>query len=300
MPAIVTIGSGKGGTGKSMVISNIACLLARCGRKVCLVDLDVGGANAHLMLGQFNPPMTLTDFLTRKAASLEEVIIPYPRLKNLGIIAGTGDTLKTSNMPFATKRRLIRHLAKLDADVVLVDVGAGTHYHALDFFMLGDYQLCVTTPDPTSTLDLYKFVKLATIRKILSNFVSHEKISKTLLQEDFKTIEDILRKAEESDPQNREKAESALNEVHFMLIVNRVSKGTMVSIRNLERLLSEYLGVKLEKLGEIPADNAVEESIHFLMPVCEVAPNSPASKALYKITDNLIWELSKNGLGKGA
>ncbi len=292
MAVIVSAGSGKGGTGKSVVVTNLACLLARRGKRVCLVDLDVGGANAHVLFGQFNPAVTLTDFLSRRVTTLEEAAIPFSPLKNLRLIVGTGETLKTSNMPYATKQRLIRHLSKLSDDIVLIDVGAGTSFHALDFFMLGDYQLCVTTPDPTATLDLYRFVKLAVVRKVLSSFVSYDAISGMLAERDFKTIEDIFGLADEAGTESRRKAAKALEGFYPMLIINQAKKGFSVNAKRLEQLMSEYLGVKLEKLGTIPTDPAVEESIRFFMPVCEAAPNSPASKALFSITDKLLERIS--------
>ncbi len=293
MAIIVSVGSGKGGTGKSVVVTNLACVLARLGKKVCLVDLDVGGANVHILLGQFNPPVTLSDFLTRKVTDLEEVVIKFPPLKNLSLIVGTGETLKTANMPYATKQRLIRHLAKLNADIVLVDVGAGTNYHSLDFFTLGDFQLCVTTPDPTATLDLYRFVKLAVIRKVLSSFVSYEAIAGILSKRDFKTVEDIFRLAEEMDPMNKQKAEKALEKFYPMLIVNKAKKSSSISTRRLEQLMSEYLGVELKRLGSVPSDLAVEESIRTFMPVCEVSPNAPAAKALWKVGNQLLEEMNE-------
>jgi len=295
MPVIISCGSGKGGTGKSMVITNLAFLLARRGKTVCLTDLDVGGADAHIMLGQFNPAVTLTDFLTRKVSTLENVMLRVPPLKNLSLIAGTGETLKTSNMPYATKQRLIRDVKKLPVDIVLIDVGAGTHFHALDFFMLGDYQLCVTTPDPTATLDLYRFIKLATIRKVLSSFVSYEAISGILARNDFKNIKDIFEEAEKTGDRNHQKAKRALKDFHPMLVINKTrKKGSGITFR-LEQLLKEYLHVKLEKLGTIPVDVTVEESVRSFMPVCEAAPNSPAAKALHRITDNLLKYISQAG-----
>ncbi|MCZ6580035.1 MAG: P-loop NTPase, partial [Nitrospirae bacterium] len=61
MPKIISIASGKGGAGKSMVASNIALLLAKRGIQVILVDLDTGGPNLHILFGLFHPTATLTD-----------------------------------------------------------------------------------------------------------------------------------------------------------------------------------------------------------------------------------------------
>ncbi len=61
-------------------------------------------------------------------------------------------------------------IGKLEGDIVLVDVGAGTHFHPLDSILFANGHLTVTTPDPTSVLDLYRFITLAAIRRVLSAF----------------------------------------------------------------------------------------------------------------------------------
>jgi flagellar biosynthesis protein FlhG len=161
MPIIISIASGKGGVGKSVIAANLALLLAKQGKRVTLADLDVGGSDIHILFGHMNPPLTLTDFLNRRVERLEDIVQALPFHPGLTLIPGTGDTLATANMPYAKKKRLIRHLKDLPADIVVVDIGAGTGYHALDFFLMADCHVTVATPDPTSVLDLYRFIKLA-------------------------------------------------------------------------------------------------------------------------------------------
>src|SRR5579885_467744 len=133
MATIISVASGKGGVGKSVLVGNLGLLLARRGRQVVLADLDVGGANLHILFGLFHPAATLTDFLNRTNDSLEAIAqAPFASLPNLRLLPGTGDTLATANMPYAKKKRLIRHLKDMPADVILVDIGACTNYHALD------------------------------------------------------------------------------------------------------------------------------------------------------------------------
>jgi flagellar biosynthesis protein FlhG len=124
--------------GKSVIAANLAMLLAKRGRRVVLADLDVGGADAHILFGLLNPPRTLTDFVERRVERLEEVLQPISAHPLLQLLPGTGDTLATANLPYAKKKRLIRHFAQLQADIIIVDIGAGTSYHALDFFLMAD------------------------------------------------------------------------------------------------------------------------------------------------------------------
>ncbi|HJU04509.1 MAG TPA: P-loop NTPase [Nitrospiraceae bacterium] len=150
MTTMISVASGKGGVGKSVVVGNLSLVFARSGRRVTVVDLDVGGADLHILFGLFHPTATLTDFLMRRVDSLETVAQVVTRHAELRLIPGTGETLASANMPYAKKQRLIRHLKTLQTDIILIDVGAGTWYHALDFFLMADHHVAMTTPDPTS------------------------------------------------------------------------------------------------------------------------------------------------------
>jgi flagellar biosynthesis protein FlhG len=74
-PKLWAVGGGKGGIGKSTVSILLAFWLARMGKRTILVDLDLGGANLHTLMGIKSPPKTLNDFVTRRIDSLEEVCI---------------------------------------------------------------------------------------------------------------------------------------------------------------------------------------------------------------------------------
>ncbi len=276
-----------------MVLANMAVLLAKQGKKICLVDLDVGGANAHILYGVLKPEATLTDFLNRKVSSLQEVAQPLSSFHGVHLIAGTGDTLKTANMPYQTKQRLLRNLAGLDYDIILMDVGAGTGFHALDFFMSSHLQVCVTTTDPTAIIDFYRFLKLAAVRKALSAFLSHDVISKTIASEEFKSMEDVLELADRTRQGARQKAEAALAGFRPCLVINQVREGSAMNKLKVRHVARQFLGVDLPELGEVPWDEAVQESVRSYMPVCEYAPESPASKALKKIAGNLLTHIDK-------
>ncbi len=222
MATIVSIGSGKGGVGKSILAANLSMLLAKRGKRVVLADLDVGGADAHILFGMLNPPRTLTDFIDRRVERLDEVLQPISAHPFLQLLPGTGDTLATANLPYAKKKRLIRHFAQLQADVIVVDIGAGTSYHALDFFLMADHYVTVATPDPTSVLDLYRFIKLAAIRRVLSAFLSRDAVSEALSERDFSSIEEVIQAVAETDPNAREVASRTLQGFQPYLIVNRV------------------------------------------------------------------------------
>jgi flagellar biosynthesis protein FlhG len=287
MPIIISIASGKGGVGKSVIAANLALLLAKQGKRVTLADLDVGGSDIHILFGHMNPPLTLTDFLSRRVERLEDIVQAVPFHPGLTLIPGTGDTLATANMPYAKKKRLIRHLKDLPADIVVVDIGAGTSYHALDFFLMADCHVTVATPDPTSVLDLYRFIKLAAIRRVLSSFLARDAMSDALSDRDFCSVEEVLEVAGHTDEAGRAIAETTLRTFHPVLILNRLSGRSHVNVSALKKLLAEYIGGQLTLLGEIPDDPSMERAVRSFLPLVEFEPASPAAAALRAIADRL-------------
>ena len=292
MAMIVSIGSGKGGVGKSVIAANLSMLLAKQGKRVVLADLDVGGADAHILFGMLNPPRTLTDFVERRVERLDDVLQQVSAHPFLQLIPGTGDTLATANLPYAKKKRLIRHFRQLQTDVIIVDIGAGTSYHALDFFLMADHYLTVATPDPMSVLDLYRFIKLAAIRRVLSAFLSRDAVTETLSDRDFCSIDEVIQAVSETDPNAKETASRTLQGFHPYLIVNRVSGKSRVNVLQLKKLLQEYVGGDLMMLGEIPDDPAMTRAVRSYLPVVEFEPTAPASLALEKAAQTLLTLLA--------
>lgn len=292
MAHIVSIASGKGGVGKSVIAVNLAVLLAKAGRQVVLIDLDVGGADSHILFGQLQPSRTLTDFLNRSVERLDEIAQPLPLYPGLRLVPGTGDTLATANMPYSKKKRLIRHCRDIEADVIVADIGAGTNYHALDFFLMADRHLAVATPDPTSVLDLYRFIKLAAIRRVLSAFLARDAMAEALSNRDFCSVEEVLDVAGRTDEAGRAIAEAALRSFTPALVLNRVSGRSRVNVMQLRKLLKEYVGGDLTLLGEIPEDHAMERAVRGFLPVVDGEPSAPSSQALRRIADALLEALS--------
>ena len=287
MASIVSVGSGKGGVGKSVVASNLALLLAREGRRVVLVDLDVGGANVHVMFGHFDLGVTLSDFLDRKVDTLNDATIELESLFNLKIIPGTGETLRSANLHYAKKMRLIRAFKRMDADVVVVDVGPGTNYHSLDFFLLGDIQLAVTTTDPASVVDVYRFIKLAAIRKALRPFLQRERITTSIATQDFSSMAQVFNAVKQVDADRLVLVQKAIADFKPCLIMNRLAVNRRINPQILQSLLKEYTGRDLTILGSIPEDEAVEISVRNFLPVVMHAPKSPAAVSFEKVARSL-------------
>lgn len=284
---LVAVASGKGGVGKSTTVANLALVLARAGQSVVVVDLDVGGADMHVMFGELSPRLTLSDFVDRRTQSLEDVAQPIGWCPRLRLIAGTGDTLRNTNPAAAIKKKLERHVRALDADVVLLDIGAGTNYHALDFFLWADVPVVVATPDPTSVLDLYKFIKLAATRRVANVLGAKNAVSENVAEQEVASLEQLIAQANAAGPETELVVRHALASFQPTILFNGVSSGGRASMFKLTQVIRQFLGSEAQILGEIPEDPAVKRSIRKFLPVVEAEPLSPAARAFVQAAKKL-------------
>ena len=162
-PRVWAVGGGKGGVGKSVIAANLGVALARLNRRVVLFDADLGGANLHTFFGMSNPSTGLGNFLSKKAGKLEEISVETP-VERLRLISGAGAGLETANLKYSQKTKILRHIRMLDADHVVVDIGAGSSFNVLDFFLAADRGILVVVPEPTSIENAYHFLKAAFYR----------------------------------------------------------------------------------------------------------------------------------------
>ncbi len=165
MKRVIAVGGGKGGVGKSLIAANLAITLAQTGRRVILVDADLGGANLHTLFGLDRPKHLLEQFISRDVEHLDELLIPT-QCEGLSLICGGMPILGTANPKFSQKVRLINHITALDTDVLIMDIGAGVGFNVLDLFNAAAIRLVVFTPQLTSLHNGYGFLKAAILRKL--------------------------------------------------------------------------------------------------------------------------------------
>ncbi|MDR1616404.1 MAG: MinD/ParA family protein [Syntrophomonadaceae bacterium] len=154
---VIAITSGKGGVGKSTLAVNLAISLCMNGKRVALVDGDLGLANIDIMLG-ITPEYTLHHLITGKK-SLEEIIIEG--LFGLKIIPGWSGIENLLDLSSDEVKRIIAELSKIEdqVDYLIIDTGAGISKIITAFIKAADIVLLVTTPEPTSITDAYSALK---------------------------------------------------------------------------------------------------------------------------------------------
>ncbi len=155
---IITVTSGKGGVGKTCIAVNLAVQLARSGKKVLLLDADLGMANVDIMLG-IRPKYTLADVLSGKR-SIQDVIVPT-RYRNMKVIGGVSGMASIANLPDHKRKLFIRELQKLsEADYLIIDTGAGITRNVIDFVLAAEDAFIIVNPEPTSLQDAYGVIKV--------------------------------------------------------------------------------------------------------------------------------------------
>lgn len=157
------ITSGKGGVGKTTMSINLGIAMARAGRRVLLLDGDLGLANLNVLLGVI-PRFTLQD-VARGDRTLAEIIIPTAY--GLDLIAGANGIAELADLGEAERQNLLHGLEDLhEYDILLIDTGAGIGDSVIRFIMAADETLIVTTPHPTSLTDAYGIIKTILAREV--------------------------------------------------------------------------------------------------------------------------------------
>lgn len=295
---ILAVGGAKGGVGKSLVAANIGVYLAGLGKKVLLIDLDLGAANLHLYLGVWGLHQRIDDYLEKKVADLASIALPtqYGPL----LIGGGSSRLGSANLPFTRKLKLMRAIRKIEADYVILDLGGSTHFNILDFFLLADVGLVMTTCDPAAYLDAYTFIKMALYRRLVRLFGAESVYRKfkdeellTIIQEFVSPngshaancISDLLTKIEAQAPRRSYLVQGAVAEFKPYLLVNMTDNKEEVDnlIKRMNKVSQRILNIPIDCAGSIPSDQLMAKSAHDLKPAVATNPNGEIARRIAQI-----------------
>jgi flagellar biosynthesis protein FlhG len=154
---IITVTSGKGGVGKTNVSVNMALAYARLGKKVVVMDADLGLANVNVMLNMI-PKYNLYHVI-RKQKTMKEILVETAY--GISIVAGASGFSKIANLTEDERQNFIDELDTLsNADIIIIDTSAGVSSNVLDFIAAADDAVIITTPEPTAITDAYGIIKI--------------------------------------------------------------------------------------------------------------------------------------------
>lgn len=240
---VIAIASGKGGVGKTNLTANLAVVLARRGRRVWVLDADLGLANVDLVYG------------VRTTHTLESVFRGERRLADVVVDGPAGVRLLpaargVAELTALTAAQQLQVLDEIDAledeiDVLLIDVAPGISSNVLYFAAAAAETLVVTTPEPTAIADAYALVKVLATR---------------------------------------------WGRTCFPVVVNMAATPTdaHAAFARLAGVAREFLSVRLDFVGWIPADDAVPRAVRAQTPVALAAPGSPVVHAIAALADRLV------------
>lgn len=284
------IGGGKGGVGKSVVTVMLGTALAKLGKKVVLVDADLGGSNLHTFVGIRYPQYTLVDFLKKNVLSMDDILLDTP-VENMKIICGADDILGVANPKHVQKIKIFNHLKNIDADIILIDLGAGASFTTIDFFLFAPNRIVVLTPQVTSLQNAYGFIKSSLYRTLSREFSKFPEVMELINRAGFSTQGeklDSMAKLHEAvrcvDPEDAEKLMSLLNHFNVGIVVNMVRDSKERNISQIIRSVAKnYLGVEIEDFGTIHYDKVLDASINNMAAFLKQGQNSPSKYNFYDI-----------------
>jgi flagellar biosynthesis protein FlhG len=181
-PRVIAVTSGKGGVGKTNIVGSLAVSFSRSGKRVIVLDADLGLANIDIIFGIY-PEYNIGHVLTGEK-SLSDVMVDGP--EGIRIIPAGSGFVNLTSLTEGQKLSLLAEFEALDdmLDIFLIDTGAGISSNVLYFNLAADECIIVATAEPTSVTDAYAMMKVMSSQygtkyfKLLINMVGDEKEAK--------------------------------------------------------------------------------------------------------------------------
>lgn len=196
-PRVISVTSGKGGVGKTNVVVNLALAFRRLGKKVLVLDADLGLANIDVLLGLV--PRYTIEHLFGREKRFSEILVEGP--EGMQILPASSGVHSLVDLNESQKLLLLEEVDLFagETDFLLIDTGAGISSNVLYFNMAAQESIVIATPEPTSLTDAYALMKVLSTQYgkkeflILVNFVSGEEEAKRVFKKISKVVDHFLK-----------------------------------------------------------------------------------------------------------
>ena len=185
-PRVISVTSGKGGVGKTNIVGNLAVALRRLGKRVLILDGDLGLANIDIIFG-LNPAYNIKHVINGEK-DLADVIVEGP--EEIRIIPAGSGLQQLVDLTQGQKLNLLNEFDALeeDFDIFLIDTGAGISSNVIYFGIAAEERIVVVTSEPTSITDAYALIKVMFTKhgtntfKLLVNMVDHAEEARSVFE----------------------------------------------------------------------------------------------------------------------
>lgn len=290
---IWAIGGGKGGTGKTFITSAMGTYIAGKGKRVILIDIDIGGANLHSFLGISRPKKSLTDFF-EAGASLNKLAVKTG-IDNMSLITGDIHSLASDNIKFTQKLKLFRHIMKLNKHYVIIDLGGGSHNNTIDTFLMADKKIVILEPEITAVENMYHFVKNALFRKLRMSLREYgfkeivEQMWERREEYNIKSLRELMDCIRDNFSYVGDIIDKELSDFKLYLILNKIRSSDDILIgSSMKSIFMKYLGVDTKFVGFVEYDDSVWRSIRERRPFMLNYSLSRSAKEVEIFTENLL------------
>lgn len=288
---IIAVAGGKGGIGKSFVSSSLSIFLANMGHKVLAVDLDLGCANLHTSLGVAPPPKGLQDFILKPELNLIDIMHPTS-FAGLSLIGGNNSINDVTHLNIPQKSRLMSSIYHADADFVILDLSAGTHESTIDFFLMATDKIIVTTPEPSSIENAYRFMKASFFKFIKRYEYQYELspiIAELMTQQKklgIRSPSDLITRLFKEEENLSLKQQ--IDQFQFNIVLNQCRSYKDIGLgHSIKSVSQKYFGLPTEFLGHLDYDNAVWQSLRSRKHLLVEYPHSQLYTQLMQLSRKL-------------
>jgi flagellar biosynthesis protein FlhG len=290
---IWAVGGGKGGTGKSFFTSSAGTQLAKKGRRVVLVDMDIGGANLHSFFGISRPQKSLTSFF-EAGSKLSDLAVDTD-LPNLSLITGDIHSIASDAIKFGQKLRLFRQIMKLNVQNVVIDLGAGSHANTLDTFLIADKMIVVIVPEVIAIENMYHFVKNTLFRKVKMTLKDYG--FKEIVQHiwdrrqsyGIKNLKELVEYLKASFSYIGTILDSELANFKIHLVVNMARNNQDILLgTSIKSVLTKFLGVTVLYPGYIEYNDVVWKAVRERKPFMLNYMATGCARQVETIVDNIM------------
>jgi len=250
----------------------------------------------HTCLGIDPPRVGVGDWSGHRVDDLESLLIPTGE-PNLRMISGSNDSLRVIPQMEERYREFFDKLRLLDADDVIIDLGAGTQDLTVEFFTLTDVGILSILPEPTSVENAYRFIRAAIYRKLRQAEVPagiREVIDAATDQKNvlgIRTPADLFSILERLDPVATNSLRDQLKRLEIHIVINQVRSPVDIDVgRAICSVCRRYFGVDIHYSGYLDYDNSVWKAVREKKPVMREYPHSILANRIDRLTRTLLGE----------